>query len=56
MARSPGPHSIDGTWTDVIIAEGLGATYPMPFRTADGTAFRETAGDSIRPSRPTPGR
>ena len=48
VARSPQPHSIDGTWTDTIIPEGLGATYPMPFRTADGTIFvfiRETAGD-----------
>jgi hypothetical protein len=26
VARSPRPHSIEGTWTDVNIAEGLGAT------------------------------
>jgi hypothetical protein len=55
VARSPQPHSIDGTWTDVNIAEGLGATYPMPFRTADGTIFvffRETAGD-FDPAFPT---
>jgi hypothetical protein len=48
VARSPQPHSIDGTWTDTIIPEGLGATYPMPFKTADGKIFvfiRETAGD-----------
>jgi phage tail protein X len=48
VARSPQARSIDGTWTDTIIPEGLGATYPMPFKTADGTIFvfiRETAGD-----------
>jgi hypothetical protein len=48
VARSPEPHSIDGTWTDTIIPEGLGATYPMPVKTQDGTIFvfiRETAGD-----------
>jgi hypothetical protein len=55
VARSPRPHSIEGTWTDVNIPEGLGATYPMPFRTADGTIFvfiRETAGD-FDPAYPT---
>jgi hypothetical protein len=48
VARSPAPHSIDGTWTDTIIPEGLGATYPMPVKTRDGAIFvfiRETAGD-----------
>ena len=48
VARSPDAHSIGGTWTDTIIPAGLGATYPMPFKTADGTIFvfiRETAGD-----------
>ena len=48
VARSPRPHSIAGEWTDTIIPAGLGATYPMPVKTADGTLFvfiRETAGD-----------
>src|SRR5207248_1527574 len=48
VARSPMPHSIEGTWTDTLIPEGLGATYPMPFKTASGAIFvfiRETAGD-----------
>lgn len=48
VARSASPHSIDGPWTDTIIHEGLGATYPMPVKTQDGTIFvfiRETAGD-----------
>ncbi|GAA4472671.1 BNR-4 repeat-containing protein [Phytohabitans houttuyneae] len=48
LARSPAPHSIEGTWTDTQIPEGLGATYPMVFKTADGSIFvfvRETAGD-----------
>jgi hypothetical protein len=55
VARSPKPHSIEGAWTDVQIPEGLGATYPMPVRTADGTLFvfiRETAGD-FDPNYPT---
>jgi hypothetical protein len=48
MARSARPHAIDGAWTEVAIAGGLGATYPMPIRTADGTIFvfiREAGGD-----------
>jgi hypothetical protein len=55
VARSPNAHSIDGTWTDTIIPAGLGATYPMPFKTNDGTIFvfiRETAGD-FDPAYPT---
>ncbi len=48
VARSPKAHSIEGTWTDTIIPEGLGATYPMPFKAANGHIYvfiRETAGD-----------
>ncbi|TML25315.1 MAG: hypothetical protein E6G35_12330 [Actinobacteria bacterium] len=48
VARSPQPHSIDGTWTEQVIAEGDGATYPMPFVTDTGAVFvfiRETARD-----------
>jgi hypothetical protein len=55
VARSPRPHSIEGTWSDAQIPEGLGATYPMPLRTADGTIFvfvRETARD-LDPAYPT---
>ncbi|GAA2851617.1 hypothetical protein Acy02nite_35220 [Actinoplanes cyaneus] len=55
VARSPEPHSIAGTWTDTIIPEGLGATYPMPVKTATGDIFvfiRETAGD-FDPAFPT---
>lgn len=55
VARSAEPHSIAGPWTDTVIPEGLGATYPMPFKTADGDIFvfiRETAGD-FDPTYPT---
>lgn len=55
VARSPQAHSAAGTWTDTIIPAGLGATYPMPFKTADGSIFvfiRETAGD-FDPAYPT---
>ncbi|MEU4215650.1 BNR-4 repeat-containing protein [Actinoplanes sp. NPDC026623] len=55
MARSARPRAIDGTWMDITIGAGQGATYPMPLRTGDGTIFvfiRETAGDPDR-GRPT---
>jgi hypothetical protein len=48
VSRSPAPHSIDGTWTEQVITAGDGATYPMPFVTADGAIFvfvRETTRD-----------
>jgi hypothetical protein len=48
VSRSPQPHSAAGVWTEQVIAEGNGATYPMPFVTADGTVFvfiRETTHD-----------
>ncbi|MET0419762.1 MAG: BNR-4 repeat-containing protein, partial [Actinoplanes sp.] len=48
FARSARPHSIDGAWTDTQIPEGLGATYPMVFKSSAGHLFvfvRETAGD-----------
>jgi len=55
VARSPEPHSIAGTWTDTQIPEGLGATYPMVVKAANGDIFvfvRETAGD-LDPAYPT---
>jgi hypothetical protein len=51
VARSAAPHSIEGGWTEQVIPEGLGATYPMPFVTADGSIFvfiRETVRDFDR--------
>src|SRR5438067_10250996 len=39
VARSPLPHSVDGTWTEQPIAAGDGATYPMPLVTDDGTVL-----------------
>ncbi len=48
VARSAQPHAISGTWTVKSIAEGPAASYPMPFRTADGTLFvffRETTSE-----------
>ncbi len=55
VARSAAPHSIEGAWTEQVIPEGLGATYPMPFVAADGSVFvfiRETVHD-FDPSFPT---
>jgi hypothetical protein len=49
VARSPYPHSAAGTWTEQVVAEGVAATYPMPFVTSRGAVFvfiRETT-DSI---------
>jgi hypothetical protein len=48
MARSAQPHAVTGTWTVKSLAEGPAASYPMPFRTADGTLFvffRETTAE-----------
>lgn len=45
MARSPRPHAVDGTWTTRVVREGAAATYPMPFKAANGDLFmffRET--------------
>jgi hypothetical protein len=39
VARSAKPHSIEGEWTQQVVAEGAGATYPMPVRTANGDLF-----------------
>jgi hypothetical protein len=59
MARSEHPRSIEGKWSQHVIAEGAGATYPMPVRTANDDIFvfiRETvrfldpeAPDDLRP-------
>jgi hypothetical protein len=39
LARSPGPLSIAGTWTDGNIAAAAGASYPAPVVTSDGTMY-----------------
>jgi len=54
MARSAAPHSVEGAWTDTLIPAGDGATYPMPFKTANGDIYvfvRETVRD-IDPTAP----
>jgi hypothetical protein len=54
MARSPQPRSIGGTWAVGPVPGGRAASYPMPFRTANGNLFvffRETTGD-IQPEVP----
>ena len=48
VARSPKAHSIEGTWTEQVIAVGDGATYPMPFVADNGAVYvfiRETVRD-----------
>jgi hypothetical protein len=48
VARAAQAHSISGTWSVRSIPEGPAASYPMPFRTADGTLFvffRETTNE-----------
>ncbi len=55
MARSARPHSTDGQWTEEVVAEGAGATYPMPLLTANGDIFvfvRETV-RHLDPTTPT---
>ncbi|HEU4425166.1 MAG TPA: BNR-4 repeat-containing protein [Pilimelia sp.] len=54
VVRSARPRSIEGTWTEQVIPEGKGATYPMPFKTANGDIYvfiRETARD-LDPTQP----
>ena len=46
VARSAQPHSVAGTWTSSVVPAGAAASYPMPFRTANGELFaffRETS-------------
>ncbi|MBP2321555.1 hypothetical protein JOF56_001940 [Kibdelosporangium banguiense] len=48
ISRSARPHSIDGDWTTVEVPQGKAASYPMPFKAADGSLFvfyRETTRD-----------
>jgi hypothetical protein len=48
ISRSPQVHSIEGDWTTYEVAAGNAASYPMPFKTKDGTLFvfyRETTHD-----------
>ncbi|WHT19707.1 BNR-4 repeat-containing protein [Crossiella sp. CA-258035] len=55
LTRSPKPRSVEGDWTQHTIAEGAAASYPMPFKTANGTIyvfFRETS-QELDPSKPT---
>ncbi|MFC4013763.1 BNR-4 repeat-containing protein [Nonomuraea purpurea] len=45
VARSSRPHTIDGGWDVRVVAEGAAASYPMPFKAANGhlfVFFRET--------------
>jgi hypothetical protein len=54
MARSAEKHSIDAGWTRHVVAEGAGATYPMPVRTDNGDILvflRETV-RSLDPAAP----
>jgi hypothetical protein len=48
ISRAPSAHSLDGDWTTFEAPAGKAASYPMPFKTADGTLFvfyRETTRD-----------
>jgi hypothetical protein len=51
ISRSPQAHSIDGDWSTYEVTAGKAASYPMPFKTFDGTLFvfyRETTHDFDR--------
>jgi putative BNR repeat neuraminidase len=51
ISRAPQAHSLDGDWTTYEVAAGNAASYPMPFKTEDGTLFvfyRETTHDFDR--------
>jgi hypothetical protein len=52
VARSAQPHAVTGTWSVKNVKEGDDASYPMPFRTANGDLFvffRRTDGADNRP-------
>ncbi|WP_086820822.1 BNR-4 repeat-containing protein [Allokutzneria sp. NRRL B-24872] len=55
MTRANRPHSIADGWTQTEIPQGKAASYPMPFKTANGDVyvfFRETT-QELDPSVPT---
>jgi hypothetical protein len=54
VAEAPRPHSSAGTWTDRVITEGIAASYPMPFKAANGDiyVFYRRTDDTIDPSAP----
>jgi hypothetical protein len=39
VSEAPTPHSAAGTWTHRIIPEGIAASYPMPFKAANGDIY-----------------
>ncbi len=39
MSEAPKPHSAAGTWTHRVIPEGIAASYPMPFKAANGDIY-----------------
>jgi hypothetical protein len=48
ISRAPQAHSLDGDWSTYEVPAGNAASYPMPFKTKDGTLFvfyRETTHD-----------
>jgi hypothetical protein len=55
VARSPRPHSVEGTWNSAVVPAGAAASYPMPFKNSRGELFvffRETTRTLI-PSTPS---
>ena len=54
ISEAPKPHSAAGTWTHRIIPEGIAASYPMPFKAANGDiyVFYRRTDDTIDPKAP----
>ena len=54
VSESPRPHSAAGTWTHRVIPEGVAASYPMPFKAANGDiyVFYRRTDDTIDPAAP----
>jgi hypothetical protein len=54
VSEAPTPHSTAGTWTHRIIPAGIAASYPMPFKAANGDiyVFYRRTDDTIDPDAP----
>ena len=54
VSESPRPRSTAGTWTHRVIPQGIAASYPMPFKAANGDiyVFYRRTDDTIDPNAP----
>jgi hypothetical protein len=55
VSEAPSPRSIGGTWTHRVIPQGVAASYPMPFKAANGDiyVFYRRTDKTVDPSAPS---